>query len=270
MKNILVTGTEGFIGSRFVELNGDKYNIIKFSKEAAKESIEKNTFDFWLRNINGVVCFGAETKTTSTNIQENFFYNVLFIHKLVDECEFRNIPLIFSSSASLYGNGNDIPLNLYAWTKLVGEKYGTAKQKSSPSAQWTFTALRYFNVYGIGEHNKDLEMTSLVFQNLGKHEINLFEGKPLRDFIFVDDVVRANEHALKTKQNGVFDVGSFCPRPFEDIAACLGARIKYIKNPIKSQYQSFTCANKDKALIGWKPEYSLEDGIKKTRKYYNK
>lgn len=280
MKNILVTGIEGFIGSRFVELNKDKYNITKLAKSGAEEACHnpewfKNLFDEDWRGLDGVFAFGAETDTTSKNIQDNFIFNVLFTQMLIDECAAKNIPLIFSSSASLYGSGNNIPLNLYAWTKKVSEDYGNLMRQTikmlfsdKPCQPWQFASLRYFNVYGIGEHNKNIKMTSLVYQNLGKDKIKLFKGKPKRDFIFVDDIISANIHAFETGQSGTFDCGYGEARPFEDIAAGLGAEIEYVDNPIESQYQSFTLSNRNKWLKNWTPQYNLEAGIKKTREYY--
>ena len=282
MKTILVTGSEGFIGSRFVDLNKDKYRIFNLNKSDTESLLEKSanfeslswvdvesqkTYKF--SDIDAVFHFGAETDTTSSNTQEYFRYNCLFTNRLIDECYQNNIPLIFSSSASLYGSGDDIPLNLYAWSKWTSEQYGIEKASRSPSLnKWQFTALRYFNVYGIGEHNKNIKMTSLVYQNLKNNKIKLFTGKPLRDFIFVDDVVSANVHAFETEQSGVFDVGSCSPRSFEDIAGCLGVEIEYIDNPIKDQYQFYTCADKTKTLDNWSAEYSLESGIKKMKEYY--
>lgn len=280
MKNILVTGIEGFIGSRFVELNKDKYNIIPMNKSQALISMVDNSEILkTLEIVDGIFHFGAETDTTSKDIQENFVCNVLFTQMLIDECAARNTPLIFSSSASLYGSGNNIPLNLYAWTKKVSEDYGLTKAKTTetyfnPPYGWDnefqFTALRYFNVYGIGEHNKNIKMASLVYQNLGEDKIKLFKGKPKRDFIFVDDIISANVHALETGQSGVFDCGFGESRPFEDIVAGLGAEIEYVDNPIKGQYQSFTLSDKNKWLRNWTPQYNLEAGIKKTRQYYGK
>lgn len=284
MKNILVTGTEGFIGSRFVELNGDKYNIISLDKFGANSFLlYPDDLKPYLKNnkIKAIFHFGALTDTTSQDIQENFLYNVLFTQMLIDECAAKNIPLIFSSSASLYGSGNSIPLNLYAWTKKVSEDYGVLKSNLIyPSVAensniiggrgFQFTALRYFNVYGIGEHNKNIRMTSLVYQNLSKDKIKLFRGKPKRDFVFVDDIISANIHALETGQSGTFDCGYGEARPFEDIAAGLGAEIEYVDNPIKGQYQSFTLSDRNKWLKNWTPKYNLEAGIKKTREYYGK
>ena len=295
MKTILITGSEGFIGSRFSELNKNKYRIFDLNKSHAGNLFENKLNDFeslvWFdcknhktyefSDMDAVFHFGAETDTTSNNTQEYFKYNCLFTNRLIDECSEYNIPLIFSSSASLYGSGDNIPLNLYAWSKWVSEKYGVEKanrklqenvinKRKSSVNKWRFAALRYFNVYGIGEHNKNIKMTSLVYQNLKNSKIQLFTGKPTRDFVFVDDIVSANVHAFETKQSGVFDVGCSSPRSFEDIASCLGAEVEYIENPIKSQYQFYTCADRTKMLDNWSAKYNLEDGIKKMKEYYNK
>lgn len=259
MKKVLLTGSNGFIGSRFLEIMSNKYDIVTLNKE----EIDRIELILPNEDIECVFHIGAETDTTSTDVQEIFKYNCLFSDRLIQMSLNLNIPVVFSSSASLYGRGDNIPLNLYAWSKWVTEN----KWKGNN----LFTALRYYNVFGIGEHNKNIKMASVLYQHLRKDKFILFSGEPIpkRDFVYVDDVISANIHAFENKIYGVFDVGTGTARPFQDFAHIMGKEIQYIENPIKSQYQNYTCANERKFLTNWKPQYTLESAIKNIRAYYN-
>jgi len=257
VKKILLTGSKGFVGSRFLELMSDSYEIVTLDKDEAhllNASLLKEGIDC-------VFHIGAETDTISNNLQEIFTYNSLFSDNLIELSLSLNIPVIFSSSASLCGNGNNVPMNPYAWSKWVTE--------NKWQGHHLFTALRYYNVFGIGEHNKDIKMTSVLYQYLHKDKFTLFDGRPKRDFVYVDDVVDANIYAFENKLHGVFDVGTATARPFEDFAEIVGKEVQYIQNPIKSQYQNYTCADERKFLTGWKPQYTLESAIKNIIAYYN-
>ena len=259
MKRVLVTGYKGFIGSRFLELYNDKYEIVVGEMDSIdfmEETFKQCKFDC-------VFHIGAITDTTSVNGQEMFKYNAWASDVIIKAALSRDTPVIFSSSASLYGKGDSIPLNLYAWSKWATENKWAGYKN--------FTALRYFNVYGIGEHNKNPKMTSVLYQHLKKDTFFLFGGepKPKRDFVYVDDVLSANIHAFENKLWGVYDVGTAVARPFEDFASILDRGVSYIKNPIQSQYQNYTCADEKKFLTNWKPKYTLETAIEEIVKYYN-
>lgn len=258
-KRVLLTGYKGFIGSRFVELHRDKYEIVVSDMDSA-DHIE-NALSLY--EFDCVFHIGAITDTTSVDSQEMFEYNSLFSDRLIQTALDNDIPVIFSSSASLYGSGDSIPLNLYAWSKWATENKWAGHKN--------FTALRYFNVYGIGEHNKNPKMTSVLYQHLNKDKFTLFSGNPtpMRDFVYVDDVISANIHAFENKLWGVYDVGTAVARPFEDFASILGKDVEYIDNPIKSQYQNYTCADEKRFLTNWTPKYNLETSIKEIVKYYN-
>ena len=111
-----------------------------------------------------------------------------FSKVLVDHAYNLNKKIIYSSSAANEGSGNGIPNNIYGWSKLLAENYGIAKGGD-------FIALRYFNVYGPGEEHKG-KMASMAYQAYKKGEVYLFPGGPTRDFIYIEDVVKANITAV--------------------------------------------------------------------------
>jgi ADP-L-glycero-D-manno-heptose 6-epimerase len=192
--------------------------------------------------------------------------NFEFSRQLLHYCLDRAIPLVYASSASVYGSGREFrvspececPINVYAYSKLVFDQY---VRRYIASAKSQVVGLRYFNVYGPGEAHKGA-MASVVWhfhnQLLQGDEVRLFEGsggfaagEQLRDFVHVEDVVSANlwflEHGGK---RGIFNLGTGEARSFNDVARAVIAwhgrgRIAYIPFPssLASSYQDFTQAD---------------------------
>ena len=168
---------------------------------------------FWL-DIKAVFHVGACSDTLETNVNYMMLVNYEFTKYLMSLCKTKNVPMIYSSSAANYGTNNLYPSNLYGWSKYVAEKY---------VIQNGGVALRYFNVYGPGEYNKG-RMASVAYQmylkNQKNEKISLFPKKPLRDFVYVKDVVSANIFAWTNFQKlkgKYYEVGSGEARGFEDV-----------------------------------------------------
>ncbi len=187
--------------------------------------------------------------------------------------------MIYASSAATYGDsdvfevGYEKPNNVYGFSKVMMDNI--TKKYLKKDLDISIVGLKYFNVYGQREFYKN-KTASMVVQ-FG-HQIlkgltpKLFEGsdKILRDFIYIQDVIQANIKACKPKKSGIYNVGTGKARSFEDIVNILQKELnidngkEYIKNPYIGQYQFFTQANikSSEENLGYKPNYSLEDGIK--------
>jgi len=287
---IIVTGAQGFIGSTMISyLNSigmtdivavDDFGI-DHQKGYAYRADYTNLQDCRIQsihpvclseldilpagNIDVVFHFGAISNTLEKDVSKINYYNTEYTRILGQVCNKKSIPLIFSSTAAVYGNG-DGPLNLYAESKLQSEN-----DISGHAA-----CLRLFNVYGHREKHKG-RMASVIFkwqQELqDTNSICLFENsnKYMRDFVFVNDVCKIANDILKVYKPGVYDLGSGHSRSFEEVADCLikqnGLGIKkYISMPndLKSQYQENTKADMQGLLnLGIIPPMtSIEDGIK--------
>ncbi len=283
---ILLTGGAGFIGFNILQqLNAvghqdiivvDHVNHLSKVKNLSASTLhsyyDKNEFLNILQSFNNITAIlhqGACSSTTETD--ENYLQknNVEFSKTLLHYAIEKNIPFIYASSASVYGNGekgfddysNEYnPINGYANSKLVFDQYvqhiiDTKQHKN------TIIGLRYFNVYGFGETHK-LHMTSVIYKfyqsYLNNKILELFEGsdKILRDFIHIDDVVKVNMFFLQ-KNNmahcGIYNVGTGKASSFEALALAFqkkydDAHISYIPFPevLKGKYQFFTEAKIDK------------------------
>lgn len=272
---ILLTGSEGFIGRAVVkaldERNIEHVAIDRsfFDELSTVDEMHDAISLVMVDDIDAVIHLGAISNTLLEDANEMMLYNYL-ISKIIFDCAAANkAKVVFASSASIYGDarGDNMPLNMYGWSKLIAEDYGINKEDLS------FISLRYFNVFGPGEGHKG-KMASVAYQAYKQFYENglsfqLFRGYPRRDFIYIDDAVSATIHALlNVIPNGYYDVGTGEDSLFEDVLNALDIPYEYYKEGMAPEgYQWFTCANKSLWLPGWKPKYDLLDGLNEYRKY---
>ncbi len=304
---IIVTGGAGFIGSNLVrrlnESGRKDILVVDNLKNGAKfrnlvdcefiDYIDKQDFLQQLikpglsyRDIELVFHQGACSKTTEWDgrymLQNNYEYS----KQVLAFCEARQIPLIYASSAAVYGTGTEFkesrqfenPINVYAYSKFLFDQYVRQKYEKLTTR---VIGLRYFNVYGPRESHKG-SMASVAFhlnnQIQSTDKIKLFQGcdgyadgEQLRDFIHVDDVTSLNLwFAFESDQSGIFNVGTGEARAFNDVANSVikyhkRGKIEYIPFPdhLRGSYQSYTCADLDALRnAGYDRKFtSLEQGM---------
>jgi len=264
MKKYLVTGSKGFIGKNLIKKLKDTNNHVRGIDKDFFIGNWKKILDNIIKKYDVVFHVGAISDTTLTDSSEMLTYNYTFSKVLFDIAQKYNVKVIYSSSAACYGRSDGVPTNIYGWSKLLAEDYGIAKCDE-------FVALRYFNVYGPGESHKG-SMSSVAYQSLTtptEELFSLFPGKPKRDFVYINDVVNANIHAIESPK-GVYDVGSGDATTFETVLNNVGRRYAYYdRTAIPTWYQFFTKSEKSKWLPGWSPEYDVEKGIIDYKKRLN-
>lgn len=284
---IVVTGGAGFIGSNLVKgLNkrgrqdiivvddltvGEKFlNLVDcdyveyIDKKSFLNSIVSGDFDH--ESIELVFHEGACSDTMEWNgqfmMENNFEYSKI----LFQFCQSNEIPLIYASSAAVYGGGSvfceereyERPLNVYGYSKFQFDQYVRFFEEKLTTQ---VVGLRYFNVYGPNESHKG-KMASVAFHHYNQIRetgvVKLFEGyagygpgMQSRDFIYVDDIVDVNLFFMDHPQiSGFFNAGTGRSQPFNDIAQTVieyfgRGKIEYIPFPesLKGCYQSFTQAD---------------------------
>jgi ADP-L-glycero-D-manno-heptose 6-epimerase len=306
---IVVTGAAGFIGSCLVEyLNYRGYTnlllvddfsrqdkTVNYAEKKFSEKVEREHFFDWLftqkPKIDFVFHIGARTDTTEFNFAVHQHLNVEYSEKVWQYCTVHSIPLVYASSAATYGNGelgyednHEIvsrlqPLNPYGISKNEFDKW-VLHQKNHPPF---WAGLKFFNVYGPNENHKG-RMASVIFhayhQILKTGKVRLFrshrpdfeDGKQLRDFIYVKDVLKVCFWLMQRQPaSGIYNLGTGKARSFNDLVkATFGGLdkqpvIEYIDIPedIRDTYQYFTEARMDKLRhVGYVDEfYSLEKGV---------
>ena len=253
----LVTGHNGFFGSNLLTKLSD--DVVKLERDFLDDEDWKYKLNPLVKSVDIIFHIGAVSDTTLQDSTEMLVYNYIFSKELFDLVQKYNKKVIYSSSAACYGDGDGIPNNIYGWSKYLTENYGMAKVSN-------FVALRYFNVYGPGEEHKG-KMASVAYQAWEKGEFKLFPKEPVRDFVYVDDIVSANIHAIDSPK-GIYEVGSGEARTFEDVLDNMEIKYTYhSEDKIPEWYQFYTKSDKSKWLPGWNPKYNLEKGIKKYKEY---
>lgn len=208
---------------------------------------------------------GACSATTEWNGKFMMDQNYTYSKALFEHCQDQRVPLIYASSAAVYGesakfsvlSANEQPLNVYGWSKKLFDEYIRSR---SASLTAPVVGLRYFNVYGPREGHKG-EMASVAYhlyhQLMRDENPRLFgaydgvdAGQQSRDFIHVDDVATVNLWVWERAISGVFNCGTGRAEPFlavaEAMIASLGrGTVEYIEFPdhLKGRYQSYTCAD---------------------------
>jgi ADP-L-glycero-D-manno-heptose 6-epimerase len=318
---IIVTGGAGFIGSNLIhQLNRsgerdillvDSFSLAsnltgpKFPNLAGAEFadyMDKREFraalrsgDFENTKVRAILHQGACSNTLEDDgrymMDNNFTYSKELLHFALD----RKIPLVYASTAAVYGAStsfteipaNERPLNIYGYSKLVFDNY---VRRLIPEMKSTVVGLRYFNVYGPREQHKgrmssvihhfarELKDTGTIrmFQGSGGYA----DGEQRRDFVFANDLCRINMFFASLLPEGphkqvhaVVNAGTGEARTFKAVAEALmqvhgPGTIEYIPMPddLKSRYQHYTQAD----IAGLRaagytaPFASLEEGIQQT------
>ena len=157
--SILLTGCQGFIGknvSNALINNPDVVSVYGIEKDYMNHDGWEKALRKAVSECDVVLHIGAISDTMLQDPNEMMKYNFEFSRVLFDLSEEYGKRVVYSSSAANKGDGGQTPSNLYGWSKYIAEKYGMSKVSD-------FIALRYFNVYGPGEQNKD-SMSSVAFQ----------------------------------------------------------------------------------------------------------
>jgi ADP-L-glycero-D-manno-heptose 6-epimerase len=303
---IIVTGGAGFIGSNLVKALNERGRtdvlVVDEMTDGRKfrnlvdceliDLVDKDDFLerlLWsedLGEIEAIFHEGACSNTMEWDGQYLLRTNYEYSKTLLDFCSGRGVPLIYASSAAVYGAGPEFredphceaPLNMYAYSKLLFDRW---VRKRLPEIASQVVGLRYFNVYGPREQAKD-EMASVAFkldrQLRQGNRVQLFEGcdgypdgGQLRDFVYVGDVCNVNLWFLDHPDvSGTFNVGTGHAQSFGELAMAVIAyhgrgEIEYVPIPeeLRPSYQSFTEANLTALRqAGYEtPFLSVEEGV---------
>ena len=245
---IILTGSKGFIGKKFLEKLSGK-NVIEVEKNDAQDFCQN--FTEW-NKVKLIIHQGAISSTTCTDIELLINTNVAFTEWIFKQAIKYKIPVKYASSASVYGNTSDTinPLNYYAITKVITDYWVQDNMDRFELVQ----GFRYFNVYGDGEDHKGDQASPIhkfakQIKETGK--LKLFEESEnfWRDFVCVDDVV---DIVLNNdKPSGIYDLGTSNPITFQEVGELVAEKyngtIEYIPFPehLEGKYQDYTCAKKE-------------------------
>ncbi|HEV8621130.1 MAG TPA: NAD-dependent epimerase/dehydratase family protein [Nitrospiraceae bacterium] len=190
--------------------------------------------------------------------------------------------IVLASSGFLYGNTTDLPateecpidpVSPYVVSKHALEEYLRFYHKAYRTP---YTILRYATTYGPGQVTGAMADYTRKLSNGEQAEI-WGDGNKTRDYVFIEDVVRANLLALTVSPdhaNPVFNIGTGIETTlntvYRKIAELLGVTAQPIYHPDRPGEQIRYCLDysKSKREIGWEPRWSLAEGLGLTVKAY--
>jgi UDP-glucose 4-epimerase len=301
--NILVTGGAGFIGSNVADAFIEKgHNVIiiddlssgkmenvnpkaKFYKMDIRDAEVEKIFS--TEKID-VLCHHAAQMDVRRSVADPAFDASVNIHGMLNLLEHGRKhglkKVLFSSTGgAIYGEQDYFPadeehplrpLSPYGITKLATEKY-LFFYRASYGIEYVI--LRYANIYGPRQSPHGEAGVVAIFASKllhGEEPIINGDGKQSRDYTFVGDVVRANVLALTYPHTDIFNIGTGIETDvnvlFRHIRTLCGSKAEEKHGPAKpgEQLRSVITAAKIKKTLGWSPEVSLEEGLRKTVQFF--
>jgi UDP-glucose 4-epimerase len=314
-RSVLVTGGLGFIGSslskKLVELGakvtildallepygGNKFNIADIEDKV--ELVNGNILDEelisklvtgtdYIFHLAGQVGYLDAKRKPFVDLEFNGRGNLIMLEAIKENAP--DARILFSSSRLIYGKIKKIPvkeshqtepLSLYGIHKLLGEKYYAYYAHNFGVHGMS---MRIPNPYGPKQqmkHSKYSIVGWFIRQAMEGKTIDIFgDGKQVRDYIYIDDIVDAMLHLIVNGDDGeAYNIGSGSKVTFTDmvdevIKAVGQGDKRYVDWPEdyeKNETGNYLADTKkiDKAT-NWKPQVSLEDGLKKTVEFYTK
>lgn len=295
--NVLITGGAGFIGSHLADYLVSKKKIKKILiidnindgslKNLSKSFRSKKVF-FYKKDIRefkkieslfkdvDVVFHLAALSDVVPSIEKPIEYldtNIMGTVNVLEAMRKNKVKkIIYAASSSCYGISKKIPTDEkekiepmypYALSKNLAEQ---TIEHWSRTYKMDFVSLRLFNVYGTRSRTNSAYGAALgVFlkQKLSNYPFTIIgDGKQRRDFIHVNDVVKA--FYLSTKKlvkNMIINIGSGRPRSILEIVNILkGKKIFIPKRPGEPDI-THAKINRAKSILMWKPSISLEVGL---------
>ncbi|NOR29344.1 MAG: UDP-glucose 4-epimerase GalE [Lutibacter sp.] len=325
MKKILVTGGLGFIGSHtVVELQNEGFEVLIIDNlsNSTIEVLDKITsitnkkpsyFNIDLKdkvavqqffkenNVDGVIHFAA-SKAVGESVEKPLEYyenNIGTLVYLLQEMKANKVSnFIFSSSCTVYGQADELPITENAPVKPAESPYGNTKKigeeiikDTTKISKINAIALRYFNPIGAHESAKIGELPIGVPQNLIpfvtqtaagiRKELSIFgsdyptiDGTAVRDYIHVVDLAKAHIIALSRLLNyknktsfEVFNIGTgkgnSVLEVIQSFEKVTGKKLNYKlverrEGDITAAYADTTIANTE---LGWKAECTLDEAL---------
>ena len=289
----LVTGGAGFIGSHLVDAlieKGDDVLVIDNLATGIKENVnpEAKFFEVDIRNLEKIepifknvdfvfhlaalpkIPLSVEKPIETNDVNVNGALNVLVAARNSGVKK-----LIFSSSSSVYGEQEQLPLkenmvchplSPYALQKYAAEFY--CKIFSEIYGLATIS-LRYSSVYGPRQPKEGtyapVMSVFLEQRKEGKSLTVVGDGKQTRDFTHVFDVVRANLMVAESEKTGrgeIINIAGGKEYTIKEIAEMIGDEIEYIDKRKGEVFRNFVDITKAKEWLDWEPKIKLEEGIK--------
>ncbi|QKG85680.1 SDR family oxidoreductase [Kroppenstedtia pulmonis] len=299
---VLVTGGAGFIGSHIVErllVQGHQVVVVD-NLTTGNETHLSSKVSFYRLNIQDEALmdvFAAEKpdavihqagQSSMPRSMEDPIWdaetNIIGTIRLLEGARRYGVKkMVYASSAAVYGNPQYLPIDeshptaplspygISKWTpemylRNYGELYGLS-----------WTVLRYANVYGTRQvsHGEGAVISIFIDQLLKGEPLTIDgDGEQTRDYIYVEDVARANIAALVHGDGEILNIGTGQSTSINQLIqafeSILGRTVKKVYGASRPGdiRDSYFDNNRAIQMLDWRPSVLLQDGLKRTYEYY--
>jgi len=305
---ILVTGGAGFIGSHIVdqcvaaghevaivdslwEEGGGKGENLSpkarfFHADITDEARLQSIFDEIRPEVVSHQAAQHSVAISTRDPRLDARVNVLGLLNVLTNCTRAGTrKIIFASSGATYGTPARLPIDEevpqrpespYGITKMVAEYYLRYWQEAN---NLTYTALRYGNVYGPRQDpNGEAGVIAIFAKRFLDHKaVRIdWDGEQKKDYVYVEDIARANLLAIEHGDNDIFCLGTgraaSVNELYQVLAKITGYKPEVVRAPKRPGdiYLAYFDYSKAERVLGWKPQVTLEEGIEKTVEFFRK
>jgi len=296
---ILVTGGAGFIGSHIVDAlveRGHSVGVVDNLYSGRRENVHSKArlyvVDVTSKDLDGVmdrerpevVFHEAAQVDVKKSVADPAFdakVNILGGINLYENCARLSVrKIVFASSGgTVYGELDELPAREQAPTRPISP-YGIAKLANEHYLHYyartrgiTTICLRYANVYGPRQNpHGEAGVVAIFAGKLLRGETPVINGtgEQTRDYVYVDDVVAMNLHALDCEKSDAFNVGTGretdVNQIYELVRKAVGSDVVAPHGPAIAGEQMRSVVDWSKAhrLFGWSPKVQLDEGLRRT------